>query len=169
MAGLVIMMLTFMVLTCCFYGDENTDGDNSCNGRVGAAGIIMTLTFMVLTCWSLLWCGYWWWQQWEWRGWCNRSRRIAYNNTSTSSPPRSLLCVSSEIWYRGWQGYGRWHTSFFFIFLHEHVHPKNQSKVIDNRIFLNNYTSGSYACNLALRVRTTLYTIYIHRVPTHAI
>ena len=54
MAGLVIMMLTFMVLTCCFYGDENTDGDNSCNGRVGAAGIIMTLTFMVLTCWSLL-------------------------------------------------------------------------------------------------------------------
>ena len=39
MAGLVIMMLTFMVLTCCFYGDENTDGDKSGNGGAGVAGI----------------------------------------------------------------------------------------------------------------------------------
>ena len=53
MAGLVIMMLTFMVLTCCFYGDENTDVDNSGNSGAGVACKIMMLTFMVLTCWSL--------------------------------------------------------------------------------------------------------------------
>jgi hypothetical protein len=53
MAGLVIMMLTFMVLTCCLYGDENTDGDNSGNSGAGATCKIMMLTFMVLTCWSL--------------------------------------------------------------------------------------------------------------------
>ena len=53
MAGLVIMMLTFMVLTCCLYGDENADGDKNGNSGAGAACKIMMLTFMVLTCWSL--------------------------------------------------------------------------------------------------------------------
>ena len=35
------------------YGNENTDGDNSGNGKACSIGMIMTLTFMVLTCWSL--------------------------------------------------------------------------------------------------------------------